>query len=55
MCKPCRHADAFCYFDLGDFDASEIPCICCDIWMLFIYLDLRDILSPLLSPLRITV
>ena len=45
MCKPCRHADAFCYFDLPDVDASRIPCVCYCIWMLFIYLDLRGISS----------
>jgi hypothetical protein len=33
----------------------RIPCVCHYIWMLFIYLDLRDIWSPLLSPLRLPV
>src|SRR6266852_3497170 len=32
-----------------------IPCVCDRIWMLFIYLDLRDSWRPLLSPLRLPV
>ena len=55
MCKPCRHADAFCCFDLRDVDAFEIPFVWYCIRMLFIYLNLRDIWRPLLSPLRLPV
>ena len=55
MCKASRHADAFYYFDLQDVYASGIRCVCYYIWMLFIYLDLRDTWSPLLSPLRLPV
>src|SRR5690349_21490670 len=55
MCKPFRHADAFYHFDLWDVDASEIRCVCYYIRMLFLYLDLRDIWSPLSSPLRLPV
>ena len=55
MCKSSRHTDAFCYFDLRDIDASEVPCVCCCIRMLFIYLDLRGSQHPLLSPLRLPV
>src|SRR5579863_5643759 len=32
-----------------------IPCVCHHIWMLFIYLDLRDSWRSLLSPLRLPV
>jgi len=33
----------------------EIPCVCYYIWILFIYLDLRDSWRSLLSPLRLPV
>ena len=33
----------------------EVRCICCHTRMMFIYLDLRDSWSPLLSPLRLPV
>jgi hypothetical protein len=55
VCKACCHADAFCYFYLREVDAPEIPCVCYYITMSFVYLDLLDIWSPLLSPLRIHV